>query len=90
MTPLSVWQWLIVMVLVMTMGNGFIAQHKGRSALGWIILGLMFNPIAFVVPAVPALSPPAKVLAGIARACRGRDGRTWHLSTVAVHAGATR
>ena len=37
------------MVLIMTVANGFIARHKGRSALGWVILGLMFNPIAFVV-----------------------------------------
>ncbi len=58
MNPLSIWQWRI-MVLVMTVANGFIAQRKGRSALGWINFRLMFNPIAFVIlPLLPSLRLP--------------------------------
>ena len=33
----------------MTVANGFIASRKNRSVVNWVILGLMFNPIAFVV-----------------------------------------
>ncbi len=58
MNPLSIWHWRI-MVLVMTVANGFIARRNGRSALGWIIFGLMFNPIAFVIlPLLPPLRLP--------------------------------
>ncbi len=58
MNPLSIWQWRI-MVLVMTVAKGFIAQRKGRSALGWTNFGMMFNPIAFVIlPLLPSLRLP--------------------------------
>jgi len=49
MGAISIWQWLIFVVLVTTVANGIIAQRKGRSVAGWVVLGLMFNPIAFVV-----------------------------------------
>jgi hypothetical protein len=49
MNGLSIWHWLIIIVLAMTVANGFIASRKNRSVVGWVILGVMFNPIAFVV-----------------------------------------
>ena len=49
MADLSIWQWLLVAALVTTVANGVIAHRKSRSVLGWVVLGLMFNPIAFVV-----------------------------------------
>jgi hypothetical protein len=49
MGGLSIWHWLIIVVLAMTVANGFIASRKNRSVVNWVILGLMFNPIAFVV-----------------------------------------
>jgi hypothetical protein len=42
-------QWLLVVVLVTTVANGLIANRKNRSVAVWVILGLMFNPVAFVV-----------------------------------------
>ena len=49
MSGLSIWLWLLFVVLAMVIANGFIAHRKGRSVIGWVILGLMFNPIAFVI-----------------------------------------
>jgi hypothetical protein len=49
MGGISIWQWLLIVVLVTTVANGVIAHRKNRWVLGWVILGLMFNPIAFVV-----------------------------------------
>jgi hypothetical protein len=49
MTALSIWEWLLILVLVTTVANGFIAHHKRRSIIVWVILGLMFNPFAFLV-----------------------------------------
>jgi len=49
MDGISIWQWLLIIVLITTVANGFIAKRKDRWVLGWVILGLMFNPIAFVV-----------------------------------------
>ena len=49
MTGLSIWEWLLILVLVTTVANGVIAQRKGRSIVGWVVLGLMFNPFAFIV-----------------------------------------
>lgn len=49
MTALSIWDWLLILVLVTTAANGVIAYRKGRSIIGWVILGLMFNPFAFIV-----------------------------------------
>ncbi len=46
---LTLWEWLLILVVAMAAANGFIARAKSRSVLGWIILGLMFNPIAFIV-----------------------------------------
>jgi hypothetical protein len=49
MDGLSIWHWLLIIVLVTTVANGIIAYRKNRSVAGWVILGLMFNPVAFVV-----------------------------------------
>lgn len=49
MDRLSIWIWLLIVVLVTTVANGIIANRKKRSVAGWVILGLMCNPIAFVV-----------------------------------------
>jgi hypothetical protein len=49
MADLSIWQWLLILVLVTTVANGFIAHRKGRSIIIWVILGLMFNPFAVLV-----------------------------------------
>jgi hypothetical protein len=49
MSGISFWHWMIIAVLLMTVGNGLIAYQKNRSVAAWVILGLMFNPIAFVV-----------------------------------------
>jgi hypothetical protein len=49
MNGLSIWHWLIIVMLATTVANGFIASRKNRSVVNWVILGLMFNPIAFVV-----------------------------------------
>jgi hypothetical protein len=61
MTDLSKWHLLIIILLLMTCGNGVIASRKNRSVVGWVILGLMFNPIAFVVllflPSVATAEP---------------------------------
>jgi len=49
MGSVSIWQWLIVVVLVSVVVNGIIARKKRRSLAGWVILGLMFNPVALIV-----------------------------------------
>ena len=50
MLGLSIWHWLLLLaVLVMTVATGVIASRKNRSVAGWVILGLMFNPIALIM-----------------------------------------
>lgn len=49
MEGLSIWNWLLIVVLVTTVANGIIAIRKNRSVAGWVILGLMFNPVALVI-----------------------------------------
>jgi hypothetical protein len=49
MDGLSFWHWLLVIVLVTPVANGIIAHRKNRWVAGWVILGLMFNPVALVV-----------------------------------------
>ncbi len=65
MTGLSIWQWMATAVLVMCAVTPWIAYRKGRPALWWFVLGLLFNPITFVIllslPAQPRppYRPPA-------------------------------
>jgi hypothetical protein len=65
MPDMSIWLWMAVAVVVMCAVTPWIAYAKNRSALLWLVLGLMFNPIAFVIllflPALPRQSyrPPA-------------------------------
>ena len=49
MNGLSLWNWLLIVVLVTTVANGIIANRKNRWVAGWVILGLMFNPVAFAI-----------------------------------------
>jgi hypothetical protein len=49
MDGLSIWHWLLIVVLVTMVANGVIASRKHHSVAGWVILGLMFNPVALVV-----------------------------------------
>jgi hypothetical protein len=66
MGGLSIWHWMLIVVLITTVANGIIAHRKGRWVAGWVILGLMFNPVAFVVLlCLPSLKldlslPPAR------------------------------
>ncbi|MFZ3354718.1 MAG: hypothetical protein WA268_28060 [Xanthobacteraceae bacterium] len=50
MLGLSIWHWLLLaVVLGMTVATGMIASRKNRSLVGWIILGLMFNPVVLII-----------------------------------------
>jgi hypothetical protein len=49
MPATSFWQWVLIVLLATVVANGFIARAKSRSVIGWVILGLMFNPIPFVI-----------------------------------------
>ena len=61
MHGLSIWHWLVVIVvLALTAATGVIAARKKRSVAGWVILGLLFNPVALVV----LLSLPSDVRDG--------------------------
>ncbi len=65
---MTLWEWLLVVMLATVVANGLIARAKSRSVFGWVILGLMFNPVALVVllflPSntilLPSASSPAK------------------------------
>jgi hypothetical protein len=65
MTGLSIWIWLAIAVLAACVLNPWIAYKKNRSAWLWFVLGLLFNPVAFVVllfrPTLPRAPyrPPA-------------------------------
>jgi len=65
MAEASIWQWTAIAVLVTVALNPFIARRKNRSAWLWLVLGVLFNPIACVIllflPAAhdPAYTPPA-------------------------------
>lgn len=65
MASLSIWLLLAIAVLVTIVLNPWIAYRKNRSPWMWLVLGLLFNPVAFVVllfrPTLPRLPyrPPA-------------------------------
>jgi hypothetical protein len=47
MLGLSIWHSsLLIAVLVLTAATGIIASGKKRSVAGWVLLGLLFNPVA--------------------------------------------
>ena len=46
---MNFWLWLLIVLLLTIVANGVIAQRKGRSVAGWVVLGLLFNPITLVV-----------------------------------------
>lgn len=49
MDQLSIWHWLVIVILITPVANGIIAYRKNRSVLNWVMLGLLFNPVALVV-----------------------------------------
>ncbi|HEX4554800.1 MAG TPA: hypothetical protein VH249_12485 [Xanthobacteraceae bacterium] len=65
MYDLSLWELIVIGVLVLCAVTPVIAYKKNRSAVLWFVLGLMFNPVALVVLlCLPArtrkpYSPPA-------------------------------
>jgi len=66
MTGLSIWLWLAIAVLATMVLNPWIAFRKNRSPWLWFVLGLLFNPVAFVIllfrptlPRPPYRPPPA-------------------------------
>ncbi len=66
MTGLSIWLWLAIAVLATMALNPWIAYRKNRSPWLWFWLGVLFNPVAFVVllfrpslPRPPYRSPAA-------------------------------
>lgn len=65
MTGLSIWLWAAIAVLATIALNPWIAHQKNRSPWLWFVLGVLFNPVAFVVllfrPALPRppYRPPA-------------------------------
>jgi len=59
MTGLSIWLWLAIAVLATMVLNPWIAYRKNRSPWLWFVLGVLFNPVAFVVLLFrPSLSRP--------------------------------
>ncbi|MFY9895316.1 MAG: hypothetical protein WAK63_14420 [Xanthobacteraceae bacterium] len=59
MLGLSIWHWLLLaVVLAMTVATGMIAHRKNRSVTGWVIIGLMFNPVVLIIlPFLPDRGP---------------------------------
>ena len=57
LADLSIWQWMAITVLAMCAVTPWIAYKKNRPALLWFVLGVLFNPITFVIllflPALP-------------------------------------
>jgi hypothetical protein len=45
----SLWQLILIGLLVICAVTPVIAYKKNRSAVLWFVLGLMFNPVALVV-----------------------------------------
>jgi len=64
MNDLSIWHWLVIILLLTPVANGFIAHYKNRSVANWVILGLLLNPIALIVllflPSEPEGPRPSK------------------------------
>jgi hypothetical protein len=67
MPILSFWHWVAVAVLVMCAVTPWIAYKKNRPVFLWFALGVLTNPIAFVVllflrslPRPPYRPPAAK------------------------------
>jgi hypothetical protein len=62
MTGWSIWLWAAIAVLATIVLNPWIAYRKNRSPWLWFVLGVLFNPVAFVVllfrPALPR--PPCR------------------------------
>jgi Na+/melibiose symporter-like transporter len=65
MASFSIWHWLAVALLVMCAVTPLVAYWKNRPVFLWFALGVMLNPIAFVVllflpkQARPPYVPPA-------------------------------
>ena len=65
MVVMSFWHWMMVAAVVMYAATPWIAYKKNRPAGVWFVLGLLANPIAFIVLAFlpsrprPPYRPPA-------------------------------
>ena len=66
---MSIWLWLALAVVALSIVNGIIARWKHRSAILWFVLGLMFNPIPFFV----LLYLPARQRAPYSPPAHGQD-----------------
>lgn len=55
---------LIIFWLACAILSAIVASSKGRSAGGWLILGLVFGLLALIVVAVISSKKPPPVLAG--------------------------
>ena len=54
------WQWAAIALLASVVLNPWIAHRKNRSPWLWFVLGVLFNPAAFIVLLFrPTLSPAA-------------------------------
>jgi hypothetical protein len=64
MADLSIWHWMAIAILVMCAITPWIAYKKNRPALWWFVLGVPFNPIAFIIllflPRLPYRPPAAQ------------------------------
>lgn len=50
MDQLSIRNSIVIALLLTLVANGVPAYREGRSVAGWVMLGLLFNPIALIVP----------------------------------------
>jgi len=49
MANMTIWAWAALAIVALSFTNAMIARWKNRSMTLWFILGLMFNPISFIV-----------------------------------------
>jgi hypothetical protein len=68
----SLWQLILIGLLVICVVTPVIAYKKNRSAALWFVLGLMFSPVAFVV----LLCLPAQARKPYCPPARGGERRT--------------
>jgi positive regulator of sigma E activity len=74
--------WLIYLLWpVFMVVSAIVARRRGRSAIGWLLLGILLGPIAvaalFVLPdlaAVPSQPASQEVKEGVSPEPEGKDG----------------
>lgn len=77
---------LIVLWLLFAGACAVIAANKGRSTLGWFVLGFLFGPFALLVVAVLSRNEHAQVRRGL----QSGDLRTCPFCAEPVRVEATR